>query len=127
MIRGRFNENGEPCVQLQIAGLRIEVIVDIGFNGTLWLPTTFLTGLNLEAISTQRFFVADGHPVDAQIFLGKMIWFDKDIEIEIAATESNNALLGTELLRESSLFIHFPTQRVEIRKARKASAKTAIG
>jgi hypothetical protein len=48
-----------------------------------------------------------------------MIWFGKDIEVEIVATESNNALLGTELLRECSLFIHFPTKRVEIRKARK--------
>ncbi len=127
MIRGRFNANGEPCVLLQIAGLKIEVIVDIGFNGTLWLPTTFLTGLNLEAISTQRFFVADGHSVDSQIFLGNMVWFGKDIEVEIVATESNNALLGTELLRGCSLFIHFPTQRVEIRKARKASAKTETG
>ncbi|MCI0699358.1 hypothetical protein L0337_46065 [candidate division KSB1 bacterium] len=114
-------------MQLQIAGLKIEVIVDIGFNGTLWLPTTFLTGLNLEAISTQRFFVADGHSVDAQVFLGKMIWFGKDIEVEIVATESNNALLGTELLRECSLFVHFPNQRVEIRKARKASGKAKTG
>jgi len=31
------NENGEPCVQLQIAGLRIEVIVDIG-TSKCWNP-----------------------------------------------------------------------------------------
>ncbi len=123
MIRGRFNENGEPCVQIQIAGLKTEVIVDTGFNGALWLPTTLLAGLKLEVISTQRFFVADGHPVDSQVFAVKMTWFGKQIEVEVVATESNNALLGTELLHECALFIHFPTQRVEIRKARKRSVR----
>ncbi len=44
-----------------------------------------------------------------------MIGFGKDVEVEIVATDSNNTLLGTELLRECSLFIHFPTKRMEIR------------
>ncbi len=123
MIRGHFNRNGNPCVEIQLSGLRTEVVVDTGFDGASWLPTAFLASLNLELISTQRFSVADGHTVDSQVFSGKMIWFGKEIEVEIVATESNNALLGTELLRECALFIHFPTKRIEIRKTRKRSAR----
>lgn len=119
MIRGYFNRNGNPCVEIQVSGLQTEVIIDTGFDGALWLPTALLTGLNLELLSTQRFSVADGHSVDSQVFAGKMNWLGNEIKVEIVATESNNALLGTELLRECSLFIHFPTQRVEIRKAQK--------
>lgn len=126
MIRGQFNRNGNPCVEIQVSGLQTEVIIDTGFDGTLWLPMTLLTGLNLELISTQRFSVADGHAVDSQVFAGKMNWLGNEIKVEIVATESNNALLGTELLRGCSLFIHFPTQRVEIRKARTASGKAAM-
>jgi clan AA aspartic protease len=122
MIRGHFNRNGNRCIEIQLSGLRTEVVVDTGFDGALWLPTAFLTSLNLELISTQRFSVADGHTVDSQVFSGKMVWLGKEIEVEIVATKSNNALLGTELLRECALFIHFPTQRVEIRKTRKKSA-----
>jgi clan AA aspartic protease len=120
MIKGRFNEYDEPCVQIQITDLKTEVTVDTGFNGALWLPATLLASLNLEMISTQRFFVADGHPVDSQVFSGKMTWFGGEIEVEIIETESDNALLGTELLETCSLFIHFPQKRVEIKKARKS-------
>jgi clan AA aspartic protease len=119
MIRGRFNQYGEPCINIQVEGLKIEVIVDTGFAGALWVPKNFLKSLNLKVITTQRFSVADGHFVDSEILRGKMVWFGREISVEIIPTESNNALLGTELLRSCSLFIHFPTKQVEIRKARR--------
>ena len=121
MIRGYFDDAGQPRIAVSIFGNRgeaaINAVIDTGFNGSLCLPLPLAIPLGLELYGRINYELADGTikrelTFEATIRLGEAI-----NRAEISLTESEDALLGSELLDGYILEIDYGNRTVEIRES----------
>ena len=121
MIRGYFDDVGQPRIAVSIFGNRGEVtvdaVIDTGFDGSLCLPLSLAIPLGLELYGRINYELADGTikrelTFEATTRLGEAV--DR---AEISLTESEDALLGSELLEDYVLEIDYGNRTVEIRES----------
>ncbi|RKU14601.1 hypothetical protein C6502_00405 [Candidatus Poribacteria bacterium] len=102
MISGYFDDAGQPRIAASVFGNRgeatIDAVIDTGFNGSLCLPLSLAIPLGLELYGRINYELADGTikrelTFEATIRLGETV-----NRAEIFLTESEDALLGSELL-----------------------------
>ena len=119
MLKGRVNRYGEPVISIQlILGDRprkFTAVIDTGFNGYLSVPRRLLTGSKWLAIGTEKFEIATGAVVEQEIFLGEINFDGRRGPVYSVATEAQDILIGTKLLRGKSLSINFRTNQVTLR------------
>jgi clan AA aspartic protease len=117
-VRGRVDEYGRSWIEITVIGRRqqitVDAFVDTGFDGWICLPTSIAIQLGLELRSVQEMELADGTVKDQLIFAGEVIFGDKQEEVEIILTDSEDAFVGTGLLLDSILTIDFVDQILEI-------------
>ena len=120
-IQGKVNTAREPVVVLQTAPKKrkLSVIIDTGFSGELCLSPKIIERMGFERIGREAFVLADGQIVRADIHKGEIIWFNRTRPFEVIALENPRGLLGTELLQECSLTIHFRRRKVAIKQDRR--------
>lgn len=121
MIHGYFDDVGQPRIAVSIFGNRgevtIDAVIDTGFDGSLCLPLSLAIPLGLELHGRINYELADGTikrelTFEATIRLGEAV--DRS---EISLTESEDALLGSELLDGYVLEIDYGNRTVEIRES----------
>ena len=121
MIRGYFDDVGQPRIAVSIFGnrgeLTIDAVIDTGFDGSLCLPLSLAIPLGLELHGRINYELADGTikrelTFEATIRLGEAM-----NQVEISLTESEDALLGSELLDGYVLEIDYGNRTVEIRES----------
>lgn len=121
MIRGYFDDVGQPRIAVSIFGnrgeLTIDAVIDTGFDGSLCLPLSLAIPLGLELHGRINYELADGTikrelTFEATIRLGEAM-----NQVEISLTESEDALLGSELLDGYVLEIDYSNRTVEIRES----------
>lgn len=119
MLVGRVTRYGEPVVALQLLLRRGVVtypaVVDTGFNGYLCVPKTILVKSGWRVIGTEKFEIATGAIVEQQIYLGEAIFDGQRGPVYTVATEAQDILIGTKLLRGKTLVVNFSTKRVTIK------------
>ena len=119
MLKGRVNRHGEPVVSIQLIlrdrPIKHAAVIDTGFNGYLSVPRRLLTGSNWLAIGTEKFEIATGSVVEQEIFLGEISFDGKRGPVYSVATESQDILIGTKLLRGKTLVVNFQTKQVTVR------------
>ena len=118
MLHGRVTPQGEPVVPIQLV-LRhhpreFPAVIDTGFNGYLSVPKRVLTRSTWRAIGTEKFEIATGAIVEQEIYLGEVIFDGRRTPVYTVATEAEDILIGTKLLRKTTLTIHFRTKRVTV-------------
>ena len=116
MLKGRVNRHGEPVVAISLIlrkrPARFSAVIDTGFNGYLSVPRRVLAHSKWQLIGTERYEIATGALVEQEVYLGE-ISFDGDRAMVYAvATNAQDVLIGTKLLRVKVLTIDFPTKRV---------------
>ncbi|MFQ6062315.1 MAG: hypothetical protein ACE5J9_03965 [Methanosarcinales archaeon] len=118
MIEGYVNVFEQPIVELVIKGSRSEqnlyAIVDTGFDGDLCIPIYIAIVLGLELKSTMHVELADGTLKRELVFKGIAKLEEEELSVEILLTESDDALIGTHLLRHKKLCIDFENETVNI-------------
>ena len=68
--------------------------------------------------SIKNLELADGTILESEpVFLGRMEWDENIIDVDILLTKSDDALLGTALLRGMELKLNYSTNEVVIKKA----------
>jgi clan AA aspartic protease len=121
LIHGYFDNVGQPRIAVSIFGNRgevtIDAVIDMGFNGPLCLPLSLAIPLGLELYGRINYELADGTikrelTFEATIHLGEAV-----NRAEIFLTESEDALLGSELLAGYILEIDYSNRTVEIRES----------
>ena len=121
MIRGYFDDVGQPRITVSIFGNRgevtIDAVIDTGFDGSLCLPLSIAIPLGLELYGRINYELADGTikrelTFEATIRLGEIV-----NRAEISLTESEDVLLGSELLDGYVLEIDYRNRTVEIRES----------
>ncbi|MBI2676048.1 MAG: clan AA aspartic protease [Candidatus Aenigmarchaeota archaeon] len=111
-IEGSFDESFSPHIEIPISGKKISVVVDTGFNGELMLPRLMLEGLGFKYSMKSEAELADGSIVETTIYSGKISWFGRERIVQAVATESEDGLMGTEMLFGLTLFMDLDENRV---------------
>jgi len=111
-IEGYFDEFLSPRIGIPTSGKIISVVVDTGFNGELMLPRTVLQQLGFEYSMKSEAELADGSIVESTIYHGKIDWFGKERTVQAVVTESEDGLMGTEMLFGLTLFMDLDERRV---------------
>lgn len=109
-----------PLYPIEVFGLsskmKIDAAVDTCFEGEVCIPATMGIELGLVLMGREEFEYADGRREIDYIFMGETIFMGEKKPISIVLTQSEQALIGTELIADCTLTIDFPTGRVDIAK-----------
>ena len=129
MTTGRITEEGEAAIHLTVrrpgAGgegqqrhVRLEAVIDTGFNGALTLPSEQIEELGLPHVGSDQVQLGDGSLVDVELF-GAVIVFEERQHGLLVEQAPTVPLIGTKLLWEYGLRIDFETGgRVEVEALR---------
>jgi len=115
MTEGFIDRYGQAKVLLRVAGLherQIEAVIDTGFDGDLCLPISVAIELGLSLRGLMKVELADGTIKQEMVFAGRVSLGEREEEVRIVLTESDEALLGTNLI--SYLEIDFEGERVRL-------------
>jgi clan AA aspartic protease len=119
MLHGRVTRDGEPVVPIDLIlrkrPTRFPAVVDTGFNGYLSVPKRLLIVGSWQLIGTEKFEIATGEIVEQEIYLGEVVFDGRRGPVYTVATHADDILIGTKLLRNKLLTVHFTTRRVTIK------------
>lgn len=112
---GSVNSSREALIEVHLSsGEAIECLIDTGFDGGIMLPRAFADQLRFPIIGRLAFELVGGTRLFAQVGLANIEWLNETREIEIVVSESNDALIGTELLQNTVLMIDYVSSTVTI-------------
>jgi clan AA aspartic protease len=112
-----------PMANIEVIGGRqsmsLTALVDTGFDGDLCLPTRVAVQLGLQLIGEQPVEFADGTRKNQLVFAGLASFLGETRDAQIMLTDSEDALIGTNLLQQYRLAIEFPGARIKRRASRR--------
>ena len=112
---GRVNSYREALVLVRLGdGATIECVVDTGFDGGLMLPRAFVSQIQIPIIGELTFEMVGGAKMSAEIGITNIKWLGELHEVEVIVSESDDALIGTELLMATTLIIGLPANTLTI-------------
>ena len=112
---GSVNELREAIVEIRFAeGETFECVLDTGFDGALVLPASIIERLNLPIVARLVFELVSGAQMAASVALGEIEWLGELRKVEVILSESNDALIGTEMFAGAKLVIDYADRTVSI-------------
>ena len=116
-----------PTAQIEVIGgrqaIELTAIVDTGFDGDLCIPTCVAVQLGRELTSELEVELADGTRRNQLVFAGSVRFLGEAHEVRIMLTDSEDALIGTDLLELHRVSLDFPGAQVKQRTRRQAGEK----
>ena len=114
---GRVNALREGIVEVRFGeGQTFECVVDTGFDGALIIPAAVVERLGLPIVARLVFELVGGARMAADVALGEIEWLGEQRTVEVILSESNDALIGTEMLARATLVIDYANRSVSITK-----------
>jgi clan AA aspartic protease len=117
---GYFDKFLHPRARLIVKGLRkslrVDPVIDTGFDGDLCLPVKMAIQLGLELYGESAVEFADGSKKNELVFLGAVIWQDQERAARIFLTNSQDALIGSGLMQGQKLAIDYANYTVTIER-----------
>jgi clan AA aspartic protease len=112
---GRVNELAEACITIKfISGQTIECVIDTGFSGGLMLPRSFIEQIPYLEIGRETFILAGGGEIKADVVAVEASWLNNVQSFASVISEGGDALIGTDLLKNTVLRIDYISSQVEI-------------
>lgn len=112
---GRVNSYREALVLVRFRdGAAIECVVDTGFDGGLLLPRGFVSQIQIQIIGELTFEMVGGTRMSAEIGLADIDWLGRLRQVEVVVGEGDDALIGTELLINTTLVIDYASGNLAI-------------
>jgi clan AA aspartic protease len=120
-MHGYFDHEDRPRIPVSLFGNRAELtldaLIDTGFDGALCVPTLLAIPLGLELHGRIQYELADG-TIKRELTFQAIVHLGTEVHrTEIILTESEDTLLGSELLDGYVLEIDYGNRTVEIRKS----------
>lgn len=109
-----FFKFGSPMVELTLEKIKIEPVLDTGFNGHLMLPQGIIDKLGLEQLGSSDFTTASGEEKQTKVYKANIEFLDKEMEVPILSTEADFSLAGMELFHNCKITIERCKAVVEI-------------
>ena len=109
MVQGVVNDQLEPIVILPIVGPSgltqvIEVIIDTGFSGFLFLPIELVSKLGLKYAYSSPLVLADGTRERSDVFNVTVMWDGRSRNVQAIASRGMS-LVGMRMLEDHSLHV----------------------
>ena len=102
MIQGHFDASGHPKITITVSGgreqIKIEALIDTGFDGEVTIPSVIGVGLGLELIGLEELELADGSVIQSFVFSGQANLGGQNREVRIMLADIDEAIVGTGLL-----------------------------
>jgi clan AA aspartic protease len=115
--KGIVNENLEAVLMVKFSNQsKIECVLDTGFNGSLLLPRKFVENNSMLFIGPEQVDLVEGISTEIDTALAEVDWLGDSFSIRIFVSETNEALIGVEMLIDSVLEIDYRTSIVKITK-----------
>jgi len=118
MIEGFINEYEDLVVPLTLIltdeHLIVNSIIDTGFNGYLSVSRYLIEESNWIYMGHEEYELANREIIEEEIYLGEIIFDERIYNVIVVATNSDEVLIGTRLLRDKILTVNFCSSRVEI-------------
>ncbi len=112
---GNVNALREAIVEIRfVGGDAFACVVDTGFDGALILPASVAKRLALPVIARLVFELVGGARMIADVALGEIEWFGERRSVEVIISESNDALIGTEMFEGATLVVDYANRLVII-------------
>ena len=112
---GSVNAFCEAIVEVRfVRGEAFECVVDTGFNGALILPAPVVQRLSLPTVARLAFELVGGARMTADVALGEIEWLDQRRAVEVIISETNDALIGTEMFEGAKLTVDYANRSVTI-------------
>jgi clan AA aspartic protease len=121
MNTGVVNAQLEACLRVRLRGpsgqiLRVNAVIDTGYNGSLTLPPALIAQLGLPWHRRGRAILADGSASVYDIYAGIVVWERRQRAIPIDEVNTT-PLVGTALLAGHQLTADFrPPGKVTIKR-----------
>ncbi len=112
MIVGSVGSDGVPVVTIELDGTIWEATIDTGFNGDLELPKDLRGALKPYYVGRTRFLLAAGQTAEEDTYLVEFPFDGTIVVAEATFTDGPGILVGTKMLRQHRLDIHFPSRSV---------------
>jgi clan AA aspartic protease len=87
-----------------VPDLKIEAVVDTGFNGFLALPISVVSALQLPFLNYFDASLADGSRIRLTVHAALLVWDGNERDVEVLAT-GTEPLIGTALLYDHDIHI----------------------
>jgi predicted aspartyl protease len=114
VIEGYVTHDGVPEIRLSVGGREWRTIVDSGFNGDLEVPDALKVELNPEFYGEVLSILAAEQSVFEKSYLIDFPFDGETHRVEATFVPSDTILLGTGMLRNYLLEIHFPQQTLRL-------------
>ena len=118
MLHGEVTDADVPLLHLEIAGRTWPAMVDTGFNGGLELPEELFGKLPSRYLERIRSLLASGHVAEEDAYLVEFPFDGMTAVVEATFAKTDYVLLGTKLLANHRLDIHFPDRTVLLERVR---------
>lgn len=114
-IDGSVNPQNEPVLKLDVGPLSTELLVDTGFDGGLILPNNVATQLDLTYEGLEDYDSVSGERIVAKAYSIEIDWLGKRVRVSvIVSPKINEALLGSQMLKDCRLTIDYGYRTVTI-------------
>lgn len=117
MIAGTVGADGAPVIPIRIGDREWRAVVDTAFTGDLELPATLRASVDARFIGRTRFLLAAGHTAVQDTFLVNFPFDGETVLAEATFADTSEILVGTGMLRQHHLEVHFPNRTVLLDRA----------
>lgn len=122
MIQGYVTEALDPVIEIGLqrgeATESIPTIVDTGFSGHLCLSNQHEDKIEMVFHHVERYELANGEVVAMDVFRGAIMFDEREQEVNLILTASEDTLIGAALLRDHLLTVNYPKRTVQVEQAR---------
>lgn len=118
MISGTVTADGTPVIPIAVSDHSCRAVIDTGFNGDLELPENLRPFVSPRFIGRTRFLLAAGQTAVEDTFLVHFPFDGETILAETTFTSAPDILIGTGILRQHRLEIHFPNRTVSFQRVK---------
>ena len=111
-----FFKFGNPVIELAVEGRKVGALLDAGFNGHIMLPVAVIEELGLDQIGISDYLTASGDAKLTKVYVGKIMFFDEEVEVPVLSTDADFSLAGMELFSDCRIVIERSKDIVEVSK-----------
>lgn len=115
--KGFVTENLETVLTIELSnGSQIDCVLDTGFNGFLLLPRKFVEDNSLDFVGRESVIMVEQNAIEIDVASGSVNWLGKELLVRILVSETDESLIGTQMLIDSLVEIDYKNLTVKITK-----------
>jgi len=115
--KGSVNENLQAFLPISLTnGSSVNCLLDTGFDGALMFPRSFVEINLIDITGSETFTAAEENIFTADIGIAEVNWLGDNFSIRIVISNSEDALIGVEMLIDTILKIDYTKATVTITK-----------